>query len=270
MDFINLSDTGLTIATRQEIYEQLCSFARVAYGDDISLDEGTPFEVFIGMLADSLSLVNGATQSMSELLSSKELSGNLLDFMVSQRGIVRKTKKNQRVIMTLVVKDSIERPYIRPAGDIYVKDCAGRIWVNTNQLLVQRFKFLPNGSASDVENYQGTCEFGLTTNGGLLGYDVALLYTNNTIKWEGEGESPYEDGKPLVVVNSQGEELVDDNPFDYVMNYVNANAPILDTETDAQLRARFDNAVYSSTTSTVEALRANLLKYVNYVRIVQN
>lgn len=115
MDFIKSTDTGLKIATRQEIYEQLAIFARAAYGNDISLDEGTPFNVFLQMLADGLSTVNGSTQVFSELFSTKELSGNFLDFVAGQRGIVRKSIRNQRVQMTCTVDSTVIKPFWHPA-----------------------------------------------------------------------------------------------------------------------------------------------------------
>lgn len=130
MDFMKLTDTGLKIATRSEIYDQLTIFARAAYGNDISLDEGTPFEVFIGMLADALSTVNGSAQSLSELFSTKELSGNFLDFVAGQRGIVRKTVRNQRVTMTVTVDEHVTRPFLASRNSIFIQDGKGRTWVN--------------------------------------------------------------------------------------------------------------------------------------------
>ncbi len=85
MDFIKLTDTGLRVASRSEILDLLRIFARVACGNDISLEAGTPFDAFLQMQADALSLVNGSVQSFAELFSTKELSGNFLDFS-AERG----------------------------------------------------------------------------------------------------------------------------------------------------------------------------------------
>lgn len=260
MDFIKLTDNGLQIATRQEIYNQLCGFARAAYGSDISLDEGTPFEVFIGLLADSLTTVNGATQSVSELFSTKELSGNFLDFVAGQRGVVRKSKRNQKVTITVTIDPNAQnapsRPFVASANTIYLKDYQNRVWVNTSQLLIQDKKFSPTLVQSEEENYQGTCEFTLTP---LDGYDTELLHANNNGNLN----------IPLIAV-SPSDSLYIDNPAFSFNNFEDAEPAVAETETDPQLRARYDNAVYSSATATVDSLRANLLKSANYVRIIQN
>lgn len=125
MDFIKLTDTGLKIASRQEIYEQLAIFARAAYGNDISLDDGTPFNTFLQMLADGLSTVNGSTQAFSELFSTKELSGNFLDFVAGQRGIVRKSIRNQRVQMTCTVDSTVIKPFLASRNSILSKITRG-------------------------------------------------------------------------------------------------------------------------------------------------
>lgn len=253
MDFIKLTDNGLQIATRQEIYDQLCVFAKAAYGNDISLDEGTPFECFIGLLADSLSTVNGATQSFSELFSTKELSGNFLDFVAGQRGIVRKVRKNQRVIMTVTVDETVSRPFTAPANTIFIEDTKGRVWSNTTQLFIQKNKFLPDGTFSQEENYQGTCEFGLTP---LDSYDADLLYANNNQTFD----------EMHAVAPSDSIYI---NHFSFINN-VNATPAVQTTENDAQLRARYDAAVYATSKATVEGLRSNLLTITDYVRIVEN
>lgn len=253
MDFMKLTDTGLKIATRSEIYDQLTIFARAAYGNDISLDEGTPFEVFIGMLADALSTVNGSAQSLSELFSTKELSGNFLDFVAGQRGIVRKTVRNQRVTMTVTVDEHVTRPFLASRNSIFIRDGKGRTWVNTTQLMIQQSKFLPNGTFDTTENFQGTCEFGLMP---LNGYDSDLLYANN-----------FPSMKEMHAVPPSDPLFIDHFTF---MNKVNATPAVQDNETDAQLRARYDAAVYSNASATVEGLRSNLLKLTDYVRIVEN
>lgn len=257
MDFIKLTDNGLKIATRQEIYEQLCVFARAAYGSDISLDAGTPFEVFIGMLSDSLSNVNGATQSVSELFSTKELSGNFLDFVAGQRGVIRKIKRNQKVTVTVTIDPSanINRPFVASANTIYLQDNLGRTWLNTSQLLIQDKKFSPTLVQSQEPNYQGTCEFTLMP---LDGYDSNLLKANNNST-----------NTPLTAVAPSDPMYFHENDFTFV-NYEDALPAIAETESDPQLRARYDNAVYSSATSTIDALRSNLLEHANYVRIIQN
>lgn len=294
-DFIKVTDTGLKVASRSEIYEQLTVFAKAAYGNDISLDEGTPFDVFLQMLADSLSTVNGSIQSFAELFSSKELSGNFLDFVVGQRGIVRKRKKNQRVIVTAVIKEEagvpqVERPFVASRNTIYLLDCLGRVWVNTTQLLIQQKKFTATGDFDTTENYQGTCEFGLMP---LDGYDAILLFANNFVRDNGTvsdlknhpaigGGYPVTDGKVTIsggvyAVPDMGENLVVVSPSDPIFgisftfqNHVNAYEAVIDEETDAQLRARYDAAVFSNAPSTVEGLRSNLLKLSDYVRIVEN
>ena len=253
MDFLKLTDTGLSIASRQEIYEQLCVFARVAYGNDISLDEGSPFNSYLHMLADSLATLNGSVQSFSELFSTKELSGNYLDFVAGRRGIVRKTKSNQKVIMTCTVDGTVIRPFIISKNTIYVKDNFGRTWVNTSQLVIQKFKFLPDGLFDTTENFQGTCEFSLLP---LDGYDADLLYANN-----------YRAMTNLEVVAPSPVEVI--NHFTFI-NKVNAIPAVTVTENDAQFRARYDKATYSDAVATVEGLKSNLLKSVNYVRIVEN
>jgi len=253
MDFLKLTDTGLSIASRQEIYEQLCVFARVAYGNDISLDEGSPFNSYLHMLADSLATLNGSVQSFSELFSTKELSGNYLDFVAGRRGIVRKTKSNQKVIMTCTVDGTVIRPFIISKNTIYVEDNFGRTWVNTSQLVVQKFKFLPDGLFDTVENFHGTCEFSLLP---LDGYDADLFYANN-----------YPAMTNLEVVSPSPVEVI--NHFTFI-NKVNAIPAVTVTENDAQFRARYDKATYSDAVATVEGLKSNLLKSVNYVRIVEN
>lgn len=253
MDFIKLTDSGLKIATRKEIYDELCLFARAAYGNDISLDEGTPFEAFLNMLADDLSTVNGSVQSFSELFSTKELSGGFLDFVAGQRGIVRKTVKNQRVTVTATVDSSVIKPFLAARNSIFIQDKLGRTWVNTTQLMIQEFKFLPNGDFDTVENYQGTCEFGLMP---LDGYDADLLYAKNNASLEN-----------LVAVPPSDQMFIKNFTF---MNDVNATPAVQENETDPQLRARYDQAVYSDAAATVEGLRSNLLKVTNYVRIVEN
>lgn len=253
MEFIKLTDTGLKIATRQEIYEQLCMFARAAYGNDISLDEGTPFEVFIGMLSDALSTVNGSTQSFSELFSTKELSGTFLDFVAGQRGIIRKSLKNQRVTMTVTVDSNIVRPFLASRNSIFVEDSKGRTWVNTTQLMIQQYKFLPDGNFDTEENFQGTCEFGLLP---LDGYDADLLYANN-----------YPALTPMKAVAPSDQTFIDHFSF---INKVNATPAVRETETDAQFRARYDEAVYSNAVATVDGLRSNLEKLTDYVRVIEN
>lgn len=253
MDFIKLTDTGLVIASRQEIYEQLTVFARAAYGNDISLDEGTPFNVFLQMMADALSTVNGSTQAFSELFSTKELSGNFLDFVAGQRGIVRKSVRNQRVAMMVTVDSTVVKPFLASRNSIFVEDNKGRTWVNTTQLMIQEYKFLPDGSFDTVENFQGTCEFGLMP---LNGYDADLLYANN-----------YPAMTPMKAVSPSDPMFI--NHFEF-LNKVNATPAVQESETDAQLRARFDAAVYSNAAATVEGLRSNLLKLTDYVRIVEN
>lgn len=253
MDFIKLTDSGLKIATRKEIYDELCLFARAAYGNDILLDEGTPFESFLNMLADDLSTVNGSVQSFSELFSTKELSGRFLDFVAGQRGIVRKTVKNQRVTVTATVDSDVIKPFVAARNSIFIKDKLGRTWVNTTQLMIQEFKFLPNGDFDTVENYQGTCEFGLMP---LDGYDADLLYAKNNASLES-----------LIAVSPSDQMFI--NHFNF-MNDVNATPAVQENETDPQLRARYDQAVYSDAEATVEGLRSNLLKVTNYVRIVEN
>lgn len=254
MDFIKLTDAGLQIATRAEIYSELAIFARAAYGDDLSLDAGTPFDVFLGMLADGLSSVAGATQSMSELLSTKELSGAFLDFVAGQRGIVRKSKRNQTVTMTVTCDSTIERPFLAARNSIFVQDSKGRTWVNTTQLMIQRYKFKPDGSFdSSAENLQGTCEFGLMP---LSGYDTDLLYAYN----DGTAEA-------LKAVNPSDPMFSEHFTF---VNSVNAQAAVAESETDAQFRARYDQAVYSTSTATVDGLRSQLLNFVDFVRIVEN
>lgn len=253
MDFLKLTDTGLSIASRQEIYEQLCVFARVAYGNDISLDEGSPLNSYLHMLADSLATLNGSVQSFSELFSTKELSGNYLDFVAGRRGIVRKTKSNQKVIMTCTVDETVIRPFIISKNTVYVKDTFGRTWVNTSQLVIQKFKFLPDGLFDTTENFQGTCEFSLLP---LDGYDADLLYANN-----------YPAMTNLEVVSPSPVEVI--NHFTFI-NKLNAIPAVTVTENDAQFRARYDKATYSDAVATVEGLKSNLLKSVNYVRIVEN
>lgn len=253
MDFIKLTDTGLKIATRHEIYEQLAIFARASYGNDISLDDGTPFNAFLQMLADGLSTVNGSTQAFSELFSTKELSGNFLDFVAGQRGIVRKSVRNQRVTMTATVDSTVIKPFLAARNSIFVEDNKGRTWVNTSKLMIQGYKFLPDGSFDTEENFQGTCEFGLMP---LTGYDADLLYANN-----------YPAMTPMNAVSPSDPMFI--NHFEFI-NKVNATPAVLETETDAQLRARYDAAVYSNAAATVDGLRSNLLKLTDYVRIVEN
>lgn len=253
MDFIKLTDTGLKIASRQEIYEQLAIFARAAYGNDISLDDGTPFNTFLQMLADGLSTVNGSTQAFSELFSTKELSGNFLDFVAGQRGIVRKSIRNQRVQMTCTVDSTVIKPFLASRNSIFVEDNKGRTWVNTMQLMIQEYKFSPDGSFDTEENFQGTCEFGLMP---LAGYDADLLYANN-----------YPAMTPMKAVSPSDPMFI--NHFEFI-NKVNATPAVLETETDAQMRARYDAAVYSNAAATVDGLRSNLLKLTDYVRIIEN
>ena len=255
MDFIKLTDSGLQVATRADIYSQLAMFARAAYGDDLSLDAGTPFDVFLGLLADGLSTVAGAAQSVTELFSTKELSGTYLDFIAGQRGIVRKSQGNQTVVMTVTCDSSVDRPFLAARNSIYVKDNKRRTWVNTTQLMIQRYKFNPDGTFdSDAENLQGTCEFALMP---LNGYDAELLYA-------------YNDGNvsnPLTAVSPTDPSIIDHFTF---QNYVNATAAVQATENDAQFRARYDQAVYKDAVGTVEGLRAQLLNFTDFVRVVEN
>lgn len=253
MDFLKLTDTGLVIASRQEIYNQLCIFARAAYGNDISLDEGSPFNAYLQMLSDSLSTLNGSVQSFSELFSTKELSGSFLDFVAGRRGVVRKTKSNQKVIMTCTVDGTVIKPFTASRNTIYIKDNRDRIWVNTTQLTIQNFKFLPDGSFDTTENFQGTCEFGLLP---LDGIDTDLLYANN-----------YPSLTNLVIVSPSPTVVMSGFSF---INKVNATPAIAVSENDAQLRARYDQATYSNAVATVDGLKSNLLKFVNYVRIIEN
>lgn len=253
-DFIQVTDSGLNIATRQQIYESLTEFAKAAYGNDISLDEGTPFDMFLQMLADCLSTVNGSVQSFSELFSTKELSGNFLDFIAGQRGVIRKVKRNQRVAMLVTVDSSVSRPFIAARNSIFINDSKGRTWVNTTQLQIQAYKLDLNGVQNPVlPNFQGTCEFGLTP---LDGYDTDLLYSNN-------------DNTFLPFTVNEKSDPIFNTGFTFE-NKVNATPAVLSTETDAQFRARYDNAVYSNAVATVEGLRSNLLKLTDYVRIVEN
>lgn len=255
MDFIKLTDSGLQIATRADIYNQLAMFARAAYGDDLSLDEGTPFDVFLGLLADGLSTVGGAAQSVSELFSTKELSGTFLDFIAGQRGITRKTQGNQKVVVTVTCDDSVDRPFLAARNSIYIKDSKGRTWVNTTQLMIQQYKFQPDGSFdSSADNLQGTCEFSLMP---LNGYDADLLYA-------------YNDGNvanPMTAVSPTDPSIIQHFTF---QNYVNATAAVQATENDAQFRARYDQAVYKGAVGTVEGLRSQLLNFTDFVRIVEN
>lgn len=253
MDFIKLTDTGLVIASRNEIYDQLVLFARAAYGDDISLDEGSSFDTFLQMVADSLAMLNGSVQSFSELLSTKELSGNFLDFVAGQRGIIRKVKSNQKVLMTATVDSEIVKPFLAARGTIFVKDVKERTWVNTAQLLIHAYKFLPDGSFDTADNFQGTCEFGLMP---LNGYDTDLLYANN-----------FPLMTPLEVIAPSAPEFIDHFTF---INRMNATPAVAATEIDAQLRSRYDRAAYSNAIAAIEGVRSNLLKFANYVRIIEN
>lgn len=253
MDFIKLTDAGLVIAPRNEIYKQLVLFAKAAYGDDISLDEGTSFNAFLQMMADSLSTLNGSVQSFSELMSTKELSGTFLDFIAGQRGIVRKTKSDQKVLMTATVGSEIIKPFLAPRNTIFVLDNEGRTWVNTTQLFIHPYKFLPDGAFDTVENFQGTCEFGLTS---LTNYNTDLFYAYNF--------------STLILMHAiapSDAQFIDHITF---INHMNAVPAVANTETDAQFRARYDQMAYSNAMSTVEGLKANLLKFSSYVRVVEN
>lgn len=262
MDFIKATDSGLQIATRKEILDQLFIFARAAYGNDISLEDGTPFNAFLQMLADGLSTVSGATQSFSELFSSKEVSGKFLDFVAGQRGIIRRTVRNQRVIMTVTCTSEVVRPFSIGKNSIFLIDSLGRKWVNTSQLMIQQYKFLPSGEFDTVQNYQGTCEFGLLP---LNGYDSRLLYANNYV--DDTDANPDQFNRPLIVDAQSGDFIVKNFEF---INSVNATPAVQESETDAQFRARYDEAVYAKSAATVEGLRSNLLELTDYVRIVEN
>lgn len=253
MDFLKLTDTGLKIASRNEIYDQLCIFARAAYGNDLVLDEGSAFNSYLQMLADSLSTLNGSIQSFSELFSTKELSGNFLDFVAGRRGVVRRVRSNQRVYVTATCDSTVVKPFLAQRNTIFIKDNFGRTWVNTTQLMIQQFKFSPNGTFDTEENFQGTCEFALTP---LDGYDTNLLYANNF---------PALTDMPAVAPSDQ----IYVNNFTFI-NRMNATPAVAENENDAQLRARYDQATYSDAVATVEGVRSNLLRFANYVRVVEN
>lgn len=253
MEFIKLTDDGLVIAPRSEIYDQLALYAKAAYGDDLMLTSGSAFDIFLQMLADGLATVNGSVQSFSELYSTKELSGAFLDFVAGRRGIIRRRKSNQTVTMVVNVASSVTRPFVASAGSIVVtENTTGtvRSWVNTTQLLIQPFKFEATGNYSSVENLQGTCEFGLVP---LDGYDTELLPALTQMTVDYSKTIGLKDGDVTSVVSVSL-----------------SNPPIAETETDAEFRARYDQAVYANAVSTVEGLRSQLLKHTNYVRIHEN
>lgn len=258
MDFLKVTDTGINVASRQEIYRSLADFARQAYGNDIILDEGTSFDNFLQLLADSLSSVNGSVLSLTELFSVKGATGNFLDFIAGGRGVIRKTLKNQRVIMTVIVDEHIGKPFLARIGTLFVRDSSSgseRVWVNTEQLIIQERKFLPSGAFGTTENFQGTCEFGLLD---LSGNDPNLLLAGTYSK-----NAPMEMDERTDV--SIREHLK-------IFNSVNASPPVTTTENDAQLRARYERAVYSKAVSAVDGLQSALLEIPNlqFVRIVEN
>lgn len=244
------NETGLTASSRGEILSDLISLTRIAYGQDYVIEQGNEWYSFLDLLAGSLADMGGSVQDLYNSLSFVNASGTNLDNVVSFVGITRKPRQNSTVIIkaTVTTQNSVTLPYTLPAGGVILQDYNGGKWTNRDILVIDEYK--PDGVTA---NNIGTATFVAT--------DQNTDPTNIVLQ-------PYNDGHADIPL----EVIAGSVPSD--IEFMNETASVLGNpeETDAQLRARYKENLYSSSVGTVEGLIAAIKNNTNatYVHIIEN
>ena len=83
-------DSGLKIKNKAEIVSDLKRFFQTAYGQDLSVDEGTEVYTFIDLLAEGLCNIAVSTKRVWDAFSFIGANGSALDILCSAFGISRK------------------------------------------------------------------------------------------------------------------------------------------------------------------------------------
>ena len=84
-------DSGLKIKNKAEIVSDLKRFFQTAYGQDLSVDEGTEVYTFIDLLAEGLCNIAVSTKRVWDAFSFIGANGSALDILCSAFGISRKS-----------------------------------------------------------------------------------------------------------------------------------------------------------------------------------
>ena len=244
--------TGLTVSSRGEIFEDLSTITKIAFGSDYVIEQGNEWYSFLDLLSGTLADVGGSVQKLYEAVTFTGASGVNLDNVVSFVGITRKPKTSSTVLVkaTLDQNSTIERPYMLEAGAITLEDSEGNQWVNSTSLIINKYKV-----DGETENYVGTAEFSAS----LVSSEN---YDNTSIVLQ-----PYNNGTNVDLTKLTGSLPAD-------LSFINEVQSKLGNqeETDAQLRARYKREVYRKSTGTVEGLIAQIQENTNanYVRIIEN
>lgn len=244
--------SGLTISSRGEILEDLIALTKIAYGQDYAIEQGNEWYSFLDLLAGSLAHLGGSVQQLYNTLSFTGASGTNLDNVVSFVGITRKPKTNSSVLIkaTIDTSSSIERPYSLLAGAITLEDSEGNKWVNSEELIIEKYK--NTITTQEEDNYVGTATFVATNENADPTNIVLQPYNNGT-------------GNNLTILTSG---------IPAGISFINELASDLGNqeETDAQLRARYKKELYRESIGTVDGLIAQIEEDTNadYVYIVEN
>ena len=126
------TDSGLTIQTYQEIYDELVAVYQAAYGSDINTDPDTPDGQRIAIEAKSRLDLQSLALWVYNNMDPDLATGEALNRIIKLAGIARQPASKSQVDLTIVT----DRDLTLPAG-YQVRDDIGQLWeTSESQALV--------------------------------------------------------------------------------------------------------------------------------------
>ena len=146
-DFIKFTNSGLTVASFNEIRETLIYRYKAVFGQDIDFSTGNADGVYINDLA---LLINNILQSFKSFYSNldiNEASGKYLDNLCSLSNVFRKgaTRSNTSLNVTNLNDTTYQNGSAEYPEQIYFVDNGGNIWKSKENVFYQ---IEPNKTAS--------------------------------------------------------------------------------------------------------------------------
>ena len=139
---IQLTDSGLSVATFTQIRNAIIKRYKAAYGSDIDVSTNTADGVFVNDLA---LIMNNILQTVSSIYSNLDVntaSGKYLDILCNLSNLTRKsaTKSTASVKVT-----ALTNTITIPANALFI-DIAGQIWIGQNSEIA-----LSKGQSATIE-----------------------------------------------------------------------------------------------------------------------
>lgn len=281
-----LTINGFTIPSQEEIREEINDRLRAAFGTSIDLSDGSLLGNFVGIMSERYALLWELSEAINSSQSPDGATGVLLDALCALTGTLRRLARPSTVVMTLVGDDASPVP----TGSRASVTSTGEEFVTTEDVTLEALDawvaltvYALGDRVSNMGSSWQATDPG--TSAGAGGPDPAGLEQGDTtvdsgVVWMllGEGDAvadaESESANNGPIVGLAGDITTIETPvtgWNSVFNVLDAEEGEAE-ETDEDLRIRRELELARAGTSTVDAIRADLLSVdeVTSVRVFNN